>query len=171
MLFRSVARVQYGLPMNLDRAALIRKTYLSAYRRVPEYWERQISNTKRVGYVETYAGRRVQVKGDWEKDGWAMGSTAINYRIQGTGADQKYLALQVLKPLLLALDAYFAWDLHDGIYLYVPDDNVEAAAYAVKSRLDSLPYQQAWGFTPPIPMPWDCKVGPSWGKLKEWTYD
>lgn len=168
---RAVARVQYGLPMNLDQAALIRKTYLSAYRRVPEYWERQISNTKRVGYVETYAGRRVQVKGDWEKDGWAMGSTAINYRIQGTGADQKYLALQVLKPLLLALDAYFAWDLHDGIYLYVPDDNVEAAAYAVKSRLDSLPYQQAWGFTPPIPMPWDCKVGPSWGKLKEWTYD
>lgn len=168
---RTVARVQYGLPMNLDQATLIRRTYLQSYRMVPVYWENQINLTTRDGYVETFAGRRVQVEGDWKKDGWSMGSTAINYRIQGTGADQKYLALKVLKPLLTAIGAYFAWDLHDGIYLYVPDDQVEGAAYAIKSRLDSLPYKDAWDFTPPIKLPWDCKVGPSWGDLKEYKFD
>lgn len=97
-----------------------------------------------------------------------MGSTAINYRIQGTGADQKYLALMVLKPILVEIGAYFAWDLHDGIYLYVPDDRLESAAVRIRMVLDNLPYQRAWGFTPPVPMPWDCKLGPSWGALKEW---
>lgn len=167
---RTVARVQYGLPMDLDTAALIRRTYLTAYRMVPLYWENQISSTKKQGYVETFAGRRVQVAGDWEKNGWSMGSTAINYRIQGTGADQKYLALQVLKPYLIEIGAYFAWDLHDGIYLYVPDAQVERAAVEIKAKLDNLPYQQAWDFTPPVPMPWDCKAGPSWGDLEEWKY-
>lgn len=168
---RTVARVQYGLPMNIDEANLIRRTYLTAYAKVPLYWERQISLTKKTGYVETFAGRRVQVTGDWKERGWSMGSTSINYRIQGTGADQKYLALQVLKPLLIELGAYFAWDLHDGIYLYVPDVNVKRAARAVKDQLDNLPYQQAWDFTPPIPLPWDCKAGPSWGQLEDWKYD
>jgi hypothetical protein len=31
-----------------------------------------------------------------------------------------------------------------------------------------LPYREAWGFTPPIPLPWDCKYGGGWGALKEW---
>ena len=122
--------------------------------------------------METFAGRRVQVKGNWNgPKAWSMGSTSINYRIQGTGADQKYLALQVLKPYLTEIGAYFAWDLHDGIYLYVPNDHVHAAARRIKQLLDHLPYRDAWGFTPPIPLPWDCKWGKSWGALKDYKYD
>ena len=100
-----------------------------------------------------------------------MGSTSINYRIQGTGADQKYLALAVLKPYLNRIGAYFAWDLHDGIYLYVPDDKVKQAAHDIRYLLANLPYERAWGFSPPIDLPWDCKFGKSWGALKEWKDD
>lgn len=166
---RSVARVQYSLPMEMNQARNIHSTYQQAYRKVPQYWDKQIAMTRRTGYVETFAGRRVQVKGNWEGTmGWSMGSTAINYRIQGTGADQKYLAMAVLKNKLIKLSAYFAWDLHDGIYLYVPDDKVQKAVVEIRPLLDNLPYARAWGFTPPIPLPWDCKVGKSWGSLKEW---
>ena len=165
---RSVARVQYGLPMELPEAEVIHQTYQQAYTRVPKYWSRQIQLTRKLGYVETFAGRRVQVKGDWlGPQSWSMGSTSINYRIQGTGADQKYLAMAVLRPYLRKLGAYFAWDLHDGIYLYVPDAHVERAITDIKQRLDHLPYEKAWGFSPPIPLPWDVKVGASWGALKE----
>lgn len=168
---RTVARVQYGLPMELEQAQNIHLTYQKAYTCVPSYWEMQIKQTQKTGYVETFAGRRVNVIGDWAgRSSWSMGSTSINYRIQGTGADQKYLAMQVLKPVLLEMGAYFAWDLHDGIYLYVPDRRVELAAIKIKQLLDNLPYQAAWDFTPPIPLPWDCKVGQSWGTLKEWNY-
>lgn len=166
---RSVARVDYDIPMTLPEAQRIWITYQRTYQSVPRYWDKQISMTKRLGYVETLAGRRVQVVGNWEgKSGWSMGSTAINYRIQGTGADQKYLALRVLRDYLTKIGARFAWDLHDGIYFYVPDQHVERAAVEMKYLLDNLPYEKAWGFTPPIPMPWDCKAGKSWGTLKEW---
>jgi DNA polymerase I-like protein with 3'-5' exonuclease and polymerase domains len=137
--------------------------------KVPRYWDRTIQQVKQQGYAETLAGRRVQVVGDWSgKDGWQMESTAIIYPIQGTGADQKYLAFKVLKDYIININAYFAWDLHDGIYLYVPDDKVEQAAVEITRLLNNLPYREAWDFTPSIPLPWDCKYGPGWGGLKEW---
>lgn len=168
--FRRVARVQYNIPMELPEAQRIHRTYQQTYREVPRYWKRQVRKVKQLGYAETLAGRRVQVTGDWDgKLGWSMESTAINYPVQGTGGDQKYLAMQVLKPYLLSIGAKFAWDLHDGIYLWVPDDMVERCAVEGKALLDHLPYREAWGFDPPIPLPWDCKFGKSWGGLKEFS--
>ncbi len=167
-----VARVDYGMHMTQDESKYIRQTYLSTYLHVPKYWEEQIALTKRRGWVETFAGRRVQVVGNWAGTfGWSMGSTAINYRIQGTGADQKYLALAVLRPYLVQHGIRFAWDLHDGLYFYVPDGMVKRATHDMRQKLLSLPYQQAWGFTPPIALPWDCKIGKAWGHLKEMQFD
>lgn len=169
---RSVARVQYGLPMGEAEAQKIRGTYLATYKKVPQYWDRAIQQAQRDGYVETFAGRRVQLDGNWNgPKAWSMGSTAINYRIQGTGADQKYLALKVIKDYLNHIGGRFAWDLHDGIYLYIPDDVAMDAARTIKGLLDDLPYAQAWGFSPPIPLPWDCKMGGSWGDLREVAFE
>ena len=165
----STARVKHNIPMVLPQAQMIHKVYQETYRAVPVYWAQQIAQTKHQGYVETLAGRRVQVQGDWSGPlGWSMGSTAINYQIQGTGGDQKYLALAVIRACLATYGARFAWDLHDGVYFYVPDAQVERFVVSVQAKLNNLPYGRAWGFTPPIAMPWDAKVGKSWGGLKEW---
>jgi DNA polymerase I-like protein with 3'-5' exonuclease and polymerase domains len=161
------ARVEHNLPMDMLEAKRVHATYLNTYRQVPRYWDKQIAMTKRLGYVETLAGRRVQVVGNWSRDGWRMGSTGINYRIQGTGADQKYLAMAAIRSYLTQHGIHLAWELHDGLYLYVPDNKVDIAAVDVKHILDYLPYRQAWGITPEIPLPWDCKAGPSWGALRE----
>lgn len=164
---RSVARVDYNIPMELPQARVIHMTYQRVYKQVPKYWKHQIQEVKELGYVETFGGRRVQVVGDWAKMGWAMGSTAINYRIQGTGADQKFLAMACLQDLMIELDVKFAWDMHDGIYFYVPSHHAKTYARRGKAILNTLPYKRAWGFTPPIPLPWDCKIGKTWGTLKE----
>lgn len=169
--FVSVARVQHNIPMTLYEGQQIRKVYLETYKGVPEYWEHQIRDVAAKGYAETFASRRVIVKGDWSgKNAWSMASTAINYRIQGTGADQKYLALMCIKNTLVDTGSYFAWDLHDGLYFYVPDAMVEKFVTETKDTLDNLPYQAAWGYSPSIPLPWDCKTGKSWGSLKEWKF-
>ncbi len=169
---RSVARVQYSIPMEMPQAYFIHSTYRKSYNRVPAYWKEQIDLTKSKGYVETLAGRRVQVVGDWEGSfGWSMGSTAINYRIQGTGGDQKYLAMAILRNYIRSVGAYFAWDLHDGLYWWVPDKMVDRFAREGKYLLDNLPYQKAWGLTPPIGLPVDCKTGGSWGSLKPYKFD
>lgn len=164
---RITARVDYGMDMTLQQANRNHFIYQRTYTGVPKYWDRQIAETREKGYVETFAGRRIKVQGDWSgKFGWSMGSTAINYRIQGTGADQKYLGLSVLRDPLLQNGGRFSFDLHDGLYFLVPDARAAEFARVAKDKLDSLPYQDAWGITPPIPMPWDCKMGKSWGTLE-----
>lgn len=168
----TTARVDYGMDMTLQQAQRNHFVYGRTYLGVPKYWDFQIADTREKGYVETLAGRRVRVEGDWKgRFGWNMGSTAINYRIQGTGADQKYLALSVLRDYLLSVDGRFSFDLHDGIYFLIPDEHVEAFCRTAKKMLDNLPYQETWGYTPPIPMTWDCKRGKSWGTLKGVKFD
>lgn len=165
---RSKARVDYDIPLEIDEARRIHATYQRAYPGVPHYWETQIALVKAQGYVETFSGDRVRVEGDWNGNwGWSMGSTAINTRIQGTGAGQKHLAMAVIKDYLNSVGGRFLFDLHDGLYLVIPTDIRPKAVDIMKPMLDNLPYKEAWGFTPPIPMPWDCKVGKAWGRLKE----
>ena len=166
---RTTARTDYDIPMTEDEAKRNWMIYRQTYPGAQTYWVEQIDLAKRQGYVETLAGRRVKIIGDWRGSlGWSMESTAINFPVQGTGGDQKYLALATIKPYLRANGIQFVLDMHDGIYMFVPDEVVGEAAIAIKTMLDNLPYKQAWGVDLPIPMPWDCSVGRSWGQMKEW---
>jgi DNA polymerase-1 len=63
---RATARTKHDLPMELPEAKRIITVYKQRYTQVPSYWDRTIQETKRRGYVETMAGRRVQVVGNWE---------------------------------------------------------------------------------------------------------
>jgi DNA polymerase I-like protein with 3'-5' exonuclease and polymerase domains len=175
---RVKARTDYDIPLEMPEARRIHATYQRAYPGVPIYWERQIAIVQQLGYVETFGGNRVRVEGDWNGQwGWSMGSTAINTRIQGTGADQKHLAIAVIKHPLQQAGGRMLFDLHDGLYLAIPSAIREKTVIELKRLLDNLPYKQAWGFTPPIPMPWDCKVGRggtpecAWGRMKEVKFD
>lgn len=167
---RVVAKVQHNLTMTLIEATDIWKTYRRTYPGVPEYWRRQIYLGRSQGYVETVAGRRIHLgeaplpKAPLE---WAFDSTTINAPIQGTGAEQKYLAMAVLRDLLPEYGGRFYFDLHDGLFVVVPHRKSEAAAHKIKAVLSDLPYRQAWGVDLPIAFPVDAKLGPSWGALKE----
>ena len=163
----SVARVQYGLDMEIGEAKNIHATYQKTYPGVPDYWASQIRKCRELGYAETLAGRRVQLVGRWNRtDSWALESTSINFPIQGIGADQKYLALAVARNELSKWGGYMYFELHDGIYWIFPAAKAEAAAHHFKKILSNLPYKQAWGVDLPIQFPVDAKIGPNWGDLK-----
>jgi DNA polymerase-1 len=162
------ARVQYNMPWDIQKAKQVHSTYHSVYPYVRRYWDRQVRFARNNGYVETLAGRRVQLRGTWTGDEqWSLESTAINFPIQGVGADQKYLAIACIKPLLAKYGGKFYFELHDGLYCVFPKKVAVQAALAGKRLLDNLPYKRAWGFEPPIPLPWDIKVGPKWGSMKK----
>lgn len=163
-----VARTNYNLPMTLAQAKAIHATYLSTYLQVPNYWDKQIYFAKKYGYVETVAGRRIQLDGFWDAETeWRMGSAAINFPIQGIGADQKYLALAVLRNYLPKVDGHFYFELHDGLFVVVPDAKADRAVQEIKMLLSNLPYRRAWGVSLPTEFPVDAKIGDSWGTLKE----
>lgn len=171
-----VAAVQHGVKLTLPEARAIHATYLTTYRKVPRYWRRQIDFARRHGYVETLAGRQVQLgtTDTWKyADGndakWSHESTAINFPIQGVGADQKYLAMAVLKDMLPRYDARFYFELHDGLFVVAPKDKSERAGHDIKHTLSNLPYKRAWGVDLPVAFPVDGKRGPSWGDLKEFN--
>lgn len=164
----STARVQYDLPWDMAMSEYVHATYHRTYPGVKKYWRRKIREAQQVGYAETIAGRRVIVEGNWYgPKSWMLESTAINFPIQGVGADQKYLAMMCIQPLLKRYDGKFYFELHDGLYAIFPHAKAEKAAYEGRRLLSNLPYTKAWGFTPPIPLPWDLKIGPSWGDLEE----
>jgi DNA polymerase I-like protein with 3'-5' exonuclease and polymerase domains len=166
------ARVKHELDVDENFVGQVKRTYLRTYKRVEPYWNNAIARARKAGYAESLGGRRVQLKGNWNgKLSWSLESTAINFPIQATGADQKYLALACLKPVLSKRGAYFAWELHDGLYFYLRLDNWQVTLAEMNATLCRLPYKKAWDFTPPIPLPWDCKVGSSWGSMKEHKFD
>lgn len=162
------ARVEYEMDVDEEFITNTLVKYKMAYPGVARYWKSQIQTCKMQGYAETYAGRRVQLTGNWAgKNAWAMESTSINYPIQGTGGDQKYLALAVARNLLPEFDGYFYYELHDGLFFIFPEDKAVAASKVFLERLSNLPYKQAWGCDLPIQFPVDGKIGRSWGDLKD----
>ncbi|OHD24247.1 MAG: hypothetical protein A2Y38_19975 [Spirochaetes bacterium GWB1_59_5] len=183
------ARVDYELDVDELFIKQILATYKAAYPyvagggQIAGYWATQICKCRQLAYAETFAGRRVNLNGNWgnKKESWKLESTAINYPIQGTGGDQKYLALAVARNLLPKYNAvevrpehqpaYAHWarvyyELHDGLFFIIPKAKTQLAAHELRYALSNLPYKKAWGIDLPIQFPVDGKFGPSWGALK-----
>jgi DNA polymerase-1 len=162
--------VQFHLLLADHEARRVHSSYRRAYPGAVRYWAKQIEHVTQYGYVDTIAGRRINLlKGDeWEsKHKWPIESTAINGPIQGSGADQKYLAMAVLRDYLPTVDGRFYYELHDGLFVVIPDQYAERAVHEIKHLLSNLPYKSAWGVDLPVQFPVDAKVGKSWGDLKE----
>jgi len=169
------ARIDYELDVDEQFISHTQAIYKESYpgvggppgRRVGGYWASQIAKCKELGYAETFAGRRVQLKDNWAgRFKWPMESTAINYPIQGTGGDQKYLALAVARNMLAQFGGYFYYELHDGLFFIFPKDNAIAASEMFLDKLSNLPYKAAWGIDLPIKFPVDAMIGKSWGDLE-----
>lgn len=158
------ARVEYELNLSEGEVRQLIAKYQSSYPGVPIYWVDAVNLARKNGYAETFAGRRVQLR---NQATWAADSTSINYPIQGTGADQKYLALAIARNVLPDFDGKFYMELHDGLFFVIPEAKAEKGGRELQKILSNLPYKQAWGIDFPIQFPVDLKIGPSWGQLKE----
>ena len=160
------ALTQYGLNLSESEATMIRSKYAMTYPGVIQYWVDAIKRASQLGYAETRGGHRIKLDDMTE---YSMQQTAINFPIQGTGGDMKLLALSVLKNSFPELGIHFAWDLHDALFLYIPDDSrAIKTCFFIQETLSNLPYEKAWGWRPSVPLPVDGKLGKSWGTLKSY---
>lgn len=162
---------KFDLKLTEQEAKDIVQGYRLAYPGVPAYWDRAIADARFRGVAQTRGGTTVKLA-TWGTDNdWRYESTAINFPIQGTGAEMKLLAMHELRELLLDNKIRFAWDLHDGLYFYVPEQLGLAVCREIVNLMDALPYGKLCSWEPSVPMPVDCKTGPSWGQLKERKFD
>lgn len=164
---RIKARVDYGMDVDWDTAMQWQRAFFRAYPRIKEYWSEAIFLGKQRGYAETLAGRRFRLD-FWDDPDrrWDTESSAIMQPIQGSGADQKELANAVVAARFPHVE--FGFDLHDAMFLYLDEnDDYKSTMLEIRHTLNNLPYKEAWGWEPPIPLPWDASVGESWGAMEE----
>lgn len=154
----------YDLWLTYKRAEEVKTAYLSTYPGVPQYWNAAIQLGRSQGYAETMGHRRVPVRNMRE---WKHQQTAINTPIQGTGADMKQLALALLGPKIRKMGGWFSWDLHDALFMYMPDNSeLMSNIKELKHKMSNLPYKKAWGWEPLLPLPADGTYGYRWGELR-----
>lgn len=171
---RRKARIDYDMDVSKDVAYIWKETFLGLYPEVPLYWEDAIERAYEAGYAETKGGRRIYLprfKFEDDESRWGAESRAINFPIQGTGADMKELGIAVMSNEFRHGDGepvfQFAFDLHDGLFFWIPRMLSNSYVLEAKECLSNLPYKAAWGWDPAISLPVDAQRGPRWGELKE----
>lgn len=163
---RIKSRVDYGMDQTIMEIKQGKDTYLRTFKGIKRYWDDAINTARTLGYAETIAGRRFDLM-FWSEDyEWGTQQSAINFPIQGSGGDQKELALAILTDKYPELE--FAMDLHDGLYFYA-DINKQLPALLSDARhtLNTLDYVQYWDYQPPVPLVWDCSLGTNWGNKQD----
>jgi DNA polymerase I-like protein with 3'-5' exonuclease and polymerase domains len=163
-----VGRSQYDVIFDEITARYLHGLYRDTYKGIPKYWDDAILLAKQYGFAETRGGRRVMIE-DWSRSNtWASESTAINFPIQGTAADMKFLAIAMIDDPLREVGGRYILDLHDAMFSLVPDTSKGwDCALRMREICSTLPYEAVFGWTPRVALPVDLKYGDAWGSLKE----
>jgi len=158
---------KYGLTDKTENDAyLARATYLRLYKGINEYWVSAVNFAKNNGYAVNKAGKKHYLNSWIYEDSYKSEQTSINYPIQSTGAEQKLLAIYHLRDLLISEDVDFKWDLHDGLFFYIPENNKTMdVIHKMKLIMSNLPYDKAWGWQPQVSFPVEAKLGSNWNNL------
>lgn len=166
--FQKMALSMYDVSITLREAKDLHRAYRRAYPGMEQYWADQKHKVKHQDYIENPFGSRVNFDPNrYPREAWPYVATSFNFPIQSAGADQKYLALAVLRNILNDYSARFFMDLHDGLYFIVPTGRAGMFAARAKGLLLNLPYKRLYNLDLPVEFPWDSKIGPDWSSLKD----
>lgn len=166
---RRVARVQYGINATIEQVKMWMRIYMQLFPGVENYWKRAPQEARTLGYTETLAGRRYKLS-RWKDMAWGTSSSAINFPVQGSAADQKELAIAVLCAEYPEYADSFLWDLHDGLYSSIPVDTPMAYVQKMNKTLDDIDYKEYWDVDFPVPFTWEGSFGPTWGNKRVFDY-
>jgi len=164
-----VARTNYGVEMSTDEARRLHGLFRLSYPAVPNYWRAQIRSARSRGFVETISGARCYLEYSADDDrAWGLDQTAINYPVQGSGADLKFAALALIMPYVRQAGGQFFFELHDALFFLFPEDRAREAGIKLKELFNEIDYSETFGFSHVrgIHFPIEAKVGPAWGEMK-----
>ena len=161
---RRIANVQYGIDATIEDTTRWKTVFMEAYPGIPKYWKSAPKLARARGYAETIAGARYAITQWNQKDRrWGCDSSAINYPVQGSGADMKYLAAAVLCTEMPDLENRLLMDLHDGLYFSIPEGYSVKFLQKMLYTLDKIDYKTYWNVNIDIPLTWECSVGYNMG--------
>ncbi len=145
--------------------------YFATFSRLAEYLEETKASAAKLGYVETFFGRRRYFEGIRSAIPFIRASAermAINAPIQGTQADILKLAMikidEELAEAGLKDEAELLLQVHDELIYEIKTDLVEKIAPMVRSVMEAIMNKKD---TKGVPLKAKAASGPSWGELEE----
>jgi DNA polymerase I-like protein with 3'-5' exonuclease and polymerase domains len=176
--FKSYAFEKYGVRVTDAQAQEFRKKFFEKYYGLPEWHKNTRKLVRRLGYVVSPIGRKRRLPNIFsEDDNMAAGAEreAINSPVQGFASDYVLSSfVDIVLDIILKEDPNFetiqpVGSVHDAQYYYIRNDMLEYWANIIKREFDDTSrLKKKFGYTPPIAIPGDCKVGTHWGDAKDW---
>jgi DNA polymerase-1 len=165
----------YGLAQSLGRDRDYSKAFINNYfatfSGVRKYLEKIKKEVENRGYTQTLFGRKRYFSlRDNTISKRQMERAAINTPIQGTAADIIKMAMVELNhkiDLAAGLNQdklRLLLQVHDELIFEIPSGKVESQAKKIKEIMESVVDLN-------VPLLVDVKTGPSWGDMKEISYD
>lgn len=156
---------KYGLAKALgiktEEAECFIKRYLSTYPNVKKYMDKIVEKTKKIGYCETLFGRRRYLTNEFESSFTPIKEfakrAAINFPIQGTGADLIKKAMLVCHKRFNEenLKSKMILQVHDEIVVEVYKEELDIAKAIVKEAMEcGQPFK--------VPLVVDIYAGETW---------
>ncbi len=162
--------LRQNLGTSLDEARKFYAEYFKTFPTLAVYLERTKSDAERLGYTETYFGRRRYFEGIRSRIPYVKASAermAVNAPLQGTQADIIKIAMvridEYLKEHKERDDAHLLLQVHDELVYEMKEDKAEKLAHAVKHIMESvLPKEKIKGIT----LTANASIGENWGNMK-----
>jgi DNA polymerase-1 len=170
--------ILYGMGVNALREALgttrgeaqeFYEQYFVAFPRLSQYIEESKGDASRLGYTETFYGRRRYLDGIQSSIPYVRASAermAINAPIQGSQADIVKLAMIQIDKLFSEEGKGKAFQLiqvHDELVFEIETDLVGKLAPKIKKLMEGvIPEDKTNG----IPLKAEGKIGKNWGEMK-----
>ena len=139
-------------------------TYFEIHKDIHDYLEGTKQMAHKVGYVETWFGRRrylPEINSTIQPIKASAERMAINHPIQGTAADLMKLAMiEVYQGLAqVCAEAKMILQVHDELVLEVPEKDIKKVADFVKDKMENIYKLRA-------PIEVEVEAGLNWGELE-----
>lgn len=135
--------------------------YFELRQPIREYIESTLDKARKIGYVETYFGRRRPTP-DVHSSNFAVRQAAeraaINMPIQGTEADLMKLAMIEVEKKIDGLGRQIL-QIHDSILVEAPAENADKIAEILKNTMENIAPELH------IKLKVDVSIGRNWGEI------
>jgi DNA polymerase I len=166
-----VGSLQQSLETTRAEAQEFYNQYFEAFPRLADYMEDTKASAARLGYTQTFFGRRRYFDGIKSPIPYVKAAAermAINAPIQGTSADLIKLAMVEIDAYFkkdgVGEDAYMLLQVHDELVFEVKESLVPTLGKEIKRIMETvIPPQDAKG----IPFLAEAKVGKNWGEMEK----
>ena len=177
--FKVYSWEKYGIRLSDAEAKLARVRFFEKYGDLQSWHARMRKLVRALGYVISPIGRKRRLPDIFSIDEGVQSAAereAINSPVQGFGSDYVLAALiDFVLNVIMVEDPGFSTiipigSVHDAQYFQIKNDKIDYWTAKIKANFDDPSRLQKWfGYTPPLPITGDCKIGNHWGDAKDWV--